>query len=38
VSREQVHSPLATDDPAQPIMATAEIHWLNGEVDPNTRR
>ena len=34
---EQVHSPLPAHDATQAIVTTAQIDWLDGEVDPNAR-
>jgi hypothetical protein len=35
---EEIHSPLPANDATQPVVPAAEIHGLNGEIDPNTRR
>ena len=35
---EEIHSPLPTNDATQPVVPAAEIHGLNREIDPNTRR
>lgn len=38
VPGEEIHSPLATNDAAQPVVPAAEIHGCNRQIDPNTRR
>ena len=35
---EEIHPPLPSNDAAQAIVPAAEIHRLNCEIDPNTRR
>jgi hypothetical protein len=35
---EEIHPPLPSHDAAQPVVPSAEVHRLNREIDPNTRR
>lgn len=35
---KQVHTPLAAHNAAQAIVSSTKIYWLDGEVDPHTRR
>lgn len=38
MASEQVHAPLPADNPAQSIVATTKIDWLDREIDPNAPR
>lgn len=35
---EKIHPPLPSHDTAQPVVPATEVHRLNCEIDPNTRR